>query len=884
MMSNTPTLNSLLRKGTLLAVLLAVSWPLASFGQRVQRYTQATDRVTIALANGQLVLRPLAENAIRVQFTQDLRPTLPELVLTSPTAVPAFKVTETNTAVQLATKQVKVLVDKATGAVRYADRTGRVFLQEQPTTRLRAAAPVLGEANVVAEQQFLTAPDELLLGLGQFQDGHFNLHGITRQLTQVNTQTALPFLYSSKGYGLLWHQYGLTDFNPADSPIALEKQVLATAQLGQAVDATTATGTQKVAQDQTTYTGTFTLPAAGEYSLMLDLGAMGNRHYVAIDGVAYIDHSNFWLPPTASAKVKLPAGPHTIRVVCKANNTPRVTYKRVNGLTTFRSPNAQLLDYVVFYGPQAEAVIQTYRNLSGQVPLLPQWAYGFWQCRERYTSSAHLTETVQEFRRRQIPMDVIVQDWQYWGKYGWGVMQFDEAKYPDPAALMQNLHAQHARFNISVWENLNKESAIGKSHVANNFYIPDSPWLDLTNPAARPAHWAAINQHLFRYGVDSWWLDATEPENDALHGKKLFVGPGDFYRLTYPLFVNQAVYEGQRATTQDKRVCILTRSAFLGQQRYGTINWSGDIGGTWDSFKRQIPAGLHFTITGQPYWTTDIGGFFRPGAGQYTDPQYNELLMRWYQWGAFTPVFRVHGYQTETEPWKNGPVVEANIRQLLDVRYRLLPYLYSEAWQVYANGSTLMRPLVMDFATDTAATHQAYEYTFGPAFLVAPVTKPGVTEWPVYLPKAAGWYNFWTGQRHAGGQTVVAPAPAATTPVFVRAGAIVPLGKRQQYTGQKTADTLEIRVYAGADGRFALYEDEGDSYRYEQGQHTLIDFAWDEKRQTLTIGPRQGTYPGALARRVFNLVWPSAATGLGAASGTPRKQVVYTGKRLTIKR
>jgi alpha-D-xyloside xylohydrolase len=871
-------------KGIRLAVFVALAWPLTGLGQRVQRYTQAADRVTIALADGQLVLWPLAENAIRVQYTKARRPAPAELVLTSPAAVPAFEVTETSLAVQLATKQVKVLVDKVTGTLRYADNQGRVFLQEQPTTRLRATAPVLGEACAVAEQRFRTAPDELLLGLGQFQDGHFNLHGITRQLKQVNTQTALPFIYSSKGYGLLWHQYGLTDFNPADAPVALEKQELAAAPAGAAVDATTANGTQKVAQGQATYTGTLTLPIAGQYSLMLDLGDMGNRHYVAIDGVACLDHSNYWLPPTASAKVTLAAGPHRVQVVCKATNTPRVTYKRVDNLTTFRSPQAQLLDYVVFYGPQADAVIQTYRNLSGQVPLLPQWAYGFWQCRERYTSSTHLTETVQEFRRRQLPMDVIVQDWQYWGKYGWGVMQFDEAKYPDPAALMQNLHAQHARFNISVWENLNKESAIGKSHVASNFYIPDSPWLDLTNPAARTAHWAAMNQHLFGYGVDSWWLDATEPENDALHGKKLFVGPGDFYRLTYPLFVNQAVYEGQRQTTLDKRVCILTRAAFLGQQRYGTINWSGDIGGTWDSFKRQIPAGLNFTITGQPYWTTDIGGFFRPGAGQYTDPQYNELLMRWYQWGAFTPIFRVHGYQTETEPWKNGPVVEANIRQLLDVRYRLLPYLYSAAWQVHQHGSTLMRPLVMDFAADTAATHQAYAYAFGPAFLVAPVTKPGVQEWPVYLPKATAWYNFWTGQRHAGGQTVVAPAPLATTPVFVRAGAIVPLGKRLQYTGQKLADTLEIRVYAGANGQFELYEDEGDSYRYEQGQHTLIAFVWDEQRQTLTIGPRQGTYPSALARRVFRLVWPSEATGLGAEFGTPQQQVVYTGKRLTIKR
>ncbi len=864
-----------------LAVLLAGCWPVAGWGQSVRGYAQAADRITLTLADGQLVLRPVADNAIRVQFTQGIAPTLPELVLTSPVPTPAFKVSETPAAVLLTTGRMQAQVDKATGAVRYLDSTGHLFLQEQPTTHLQAAAPLMGEACVVAQQQFVSEPDELLLGLGQFQDGHFNLRGITRQLTQVNTQIAVPFVYSSKGYGLLWHQYGLTDFNPADLSVALEKQGL---QTGSAVDATTAAGTQKVTQDQAAYTGTLTVPTAGKYSLLLDLDGMGNRHYVTIDGVACLDQRNTWLPPTANAQVALAAGPHAIRVECKASNTPRITYKRVDGLTTFRLPAAKLLDYVVFYGPQADDVIRTYRRLSGQVPLLPQWAYGFWQCRERYSSSAHLTQTVQEFRRRQLPLDVIVQDWQYWGKYGWGVAQFDETTYPDPAALMQQLHAQHAHFNLSVWENPAKESAIGKSYVANKLYIPNSPWLDMSNPAARAAHWATMNQHLFRFGVDSWWLDATEPENDALHGKQLFVGPGDFYRLTYPLFVNQAVYEGQRQTTDDKRVCMLTRSAFLGQQRYGTINWSGDINGNWDAFKRQIPAGLNFTITGLPYWTTDIGGFFRPGASQYTDPQYNELLLRWYQWGAFTPIFRAHGYQTETEPWKNGPVVEAGIRQLLDVRYRLLPYLYSAAWQIHRHGSTLMRPLVMDFRADTAAAHQAYEYLFGPAFLVAPVTKPGVTKWPVYLPKAAGWYNFWTGQRYAGGQTIAAAATTATTPVFVKAGSIVPLGKRLQYTGQKKADTLEVRVYAGANGQFALYEDEGDSYRYEKGQHTLIDFAWNEQRQTLTIGPRQGSYPGALARRVFTIVWVSRATGQGAAFGTPHRRVVYNGKQLSVRR
>jgi alpha-D-xyloside xylohydrolase len=590
-----------------------------------------------------------------------------------------------------------------------------------------------------------------------------------------------------------------------------------------------------------------------------------------------------WLPPTVSTLVNLTAGEHQIQLVCKATNTPKVSWKIKDDLTTFRSPNAMLLDYVVFYGPSADDVIAAYRNLSGDAPMFPLWAYGFWQCRERYSSGDQLVETVKEFRKRNFPMDVIVQDWQYWGKNGWGVPQFDKTNYANPADFIKKLHDSNAHFNISIWSNPDKNSEIGQEYVKKNLYIPETPWLDYFNPLARETYWNTLRDNLFTYGVDSWWMDATEPENDALKGKNTYIGLGDFYRLTYPLMVSQAVYEGQRKTTSDKRVCILTRSAFLGQQRYGIINWSGDIGGTWDAYKRQIVAGLNYTITGLPYWTTDIGGFFRPGRSQYTDPKYQELLTRWYQWGAFNPIFRIHGYQSETEPWKFGQQVEDNMRKMLDLRYRLIPYIYSEAWQITHNRSTMMRPLIMDFNGDSAALNQPFEYMFGKALLVAPVTEPDIKEWDVYLPAQTTWYDFWTGKRFNGGQTIKTSAPPDKIPLFVKAGSIIPMGKIIQYTGQKPPDTLEIRVYRGADGNFDLYEDECDNYNYEKGSYTVIPFKWNEKRQTLTIGKKQGQYPGNLTKRVFNVIFVNESEGLGITPGEAKKKLVYIGKETTIK-
>jgi alpha-D-xyloside xylohydrolase len=864
-----------------LAILIAM-FPALVFAQEFKKYVLQKDRLSIQLSEGTLELIPLSEKAINVKWQKDTLKEHRELVFVNKRPVPQFRFSETEQALRLSTSMITAAFDKQTGVVTYSDRSGKIFLSEKAGTRKLIPAVVSGERCFVAEQGFDSPANEYLFGLGQFQDGHYNLKNITRRLTQVNTQIAIPFLYSSRGYGLLWHQYGLTDFNPGNNTVPLSKKDTAAGAKAE-VEVTTTSGTQRVSRQQVVYNGKFNVDREGDYSMMLDLGNMESRHLLIIDGQPQIDQSNGWLPPAASKLVHLKAGEHTVQVVCKSSNTPSLSWKLAGEETMFRSPHAKELNYTVFYGSNADEVIAGYRDLSGNVPMLPLWAYGFWQCRERYTSGNHLVQTVEEFRKRKLPVDVIVQDWQYWGKYGWGVPKFDEANYPDPDKFISRLHELNAHFSVSVWENLDKKSIVAKEYIDKNLYIPNSPWIDIYNPETRITHWNALNKNLFSYGVDSWWMDATEPENDALTGKQTYFGPGDFYRLTYPLLVSQAVYEGQRNTSQQKRVAILTRSAFAGQQRYGTINWSGDIGWDWDAFKRQIVAGLNYNLTGMPYWTTDIGGFFRPGRGQYTDPAYQEILTRWFQWGAFNVIFRLHGYQTETEPWKYGEVVEGNMRSMLNLRYRLMPYIYSEAWQVSRNASTMMRPLIMDFGKDTMAIRQAYQYMFGKSMLVAPVTKAGITETDVYLPAAAGWFDFWTGRRFNGAQTIKTAAPLDKIPVFVKAGSIIPLGKLMQHTGEKAMDTLEIRVYKGDNAVFNLYEDEGDNYNYEKGKYSLIPFKWNEKTQALTIGAMQNNYAGALRKRVFRIVWVSEGKAVGSAEAASDKVITYTGKTIAIK-
>ena len=463
-------------------------------------YKQAAEGIDVSLTGGTLNILPMADNTMRIRFFKDSQPKDTELVFIKTSQEPVFKVTDTRDALLVKGKRITVSVSKRSGTLSFADDKGIIFLREKENTRQLIPGTVGGESCFTAEQSFESPVDEYLFGLGQFQDGHYNIKNITRRLTQVNSQISIPFIYSSKGYGLLWHQYGLTDFNPTDNFITLEKQEVSTE--NQSADVTTTSGTQQRSQIQSVYNGTFKVPADGVYSLFIDYGDMESHHFVIIDGKTCIDQSNMWLPPTVSTLVNLTGGEHQIQLSCKATNNPEVSWKLADNLTTFRSSDAKLLEYVVFFGPSADEVIAAYRNLSGNAPLFPLWAYGFWQCRERYTSGNQLVETVKEFRKRNIPVDVIVQDWQYWGKNGWGVPIFDETNYSNPAGFIKEIHDLNAHFSISIWSNPDRNSATGKDYVVNNLYIPDSKWLDYFNPVTRETYWNTLRDNLFAYGVD----------------------------------------------------------------------------------------------------------------------------------------------------------------------------------------------------------------------------------------------------------------------------------------------------------------------------------------------------------------------------------------------
>jgi alpha-D-xyloside xylohydrolase len=474
-----------------------------------------------------------------------------------------------------------------------------------------------------------------------------------------------------------------------------------------------------------------------------------------------------------------------------------------------------------------------------------------------------------------------VQDWQYWGKHGWNAMKFDESNYPDPKGMMEQFHAMDEHVPISVWSRFGEDSDVYKRMSAKSLLVPGTPWTDFFNPEAQKAFWSEAKEGIFDLGLDGWWMDASEPEFDILKGHQTFLGSGESVRNAYPLYVTKAIYEGQRGTTDRKRVVIFTRSAFSGQQRYGAISWSGDITADWTTFQRQIPAGLNFTMAGLPYWTTDGGGFFRP-KDQYTNEAYHELLIRWFQYAAFSPIFRVHGWISNAEIWNYGPKVLDIATQYDELRYHLLPYIYSSAWGVTSRGETLMRALPLEFATDAGSRAVADQFMFGSALLINPVTTEGAQQRSVYLPAGNNWIDFWTGKPANGGQSITAEAPIERIPIYARAGSIVPFGPRIE-SASGNEDPIELRVYGGADADFTLYEDEGDNYGYEHGVYATIPIHWDDKAHKLTVGDRKGSFPGMLDHRTFHavVVRPEHGTGI-ASSSEPDATIDYQGKATSV--
>lgn len=598
------------------------------------------------------------------------------------------------------------------------------------------------------------------------------------------------------------------------------------------------------------------------------------------------------------------------------------------GSTSFKSDVGDCIDYYFMYGGNADGVIARMRQLTGQVPMFPLWTFGYFQCKERYKSQDELVDVVKKYRELGVPLDGIIQDWQYWGNnYLWNAMEFLNAEFYNPQKMVNDVHDLHAHMLISIWNSFGPQTKqykeLDKIGALMDFWTwPESgsdKWppnmdypsgvrvYDPYNPAARDIFWNYLNKGIFSLGMDGWWLDSSEPDHLEFKPSDLdnrtYLGSFRKVRNAFPLMTVGGLYDHQRSLTSDKRVFILTRSAFAGQQRHGANTWSGDVVASWKALRQQISAGLNFSLSAIPYWNSDIGGFFLWNfPHKLQDANYRELYARWIQFGAFCPMMRSHGTDAPREIYqfgKKGDKVYDAIEGAITLRYRLLPYIYSTAWDVTANHSTMMRALVMDFADDKKALDIDNQYMFGKSLLVCPVTdsmysKPGTTvnvedyskikTQEVYLPTGTDWYDFWTGERLKGGQTVGKEAPIDIIPLYVKTGSILPFGPKVQYATEKKWDNLEIRIYPGADGEFTLYEDENDNYDYEKGMFSTITFEWDDAQKVLTINDRRGSFPGMLNDRKFSIAKVFKNTGVGMQTVERYDRVVtYNGRRVLVK-
>lgn len=738
----------------------------------------------------------------------------------------SFKADIQDNKIVLNTSELSVSVDTGTGIVSYFSKDGKSLLAEKSGMQFIDFDDA-GTKTYQVYQPFILDREEAIYGLGQLQNGKMIQRNMTKNLIQGNVEDVSPFFQSTKGYGVFWDNYSPTLFT--DNEVE----------------------------------------------------------------------------------------------------------------TSFRSEVGDCVDYYFMYGKNADGVIAQVRSLTGQAPMFPLWTYGYWQSKERYKSQKEVVDVVRKYRELGIPLDGIIQDWQYWGhNYLWNAMDFQNPTFNNPQKMIEDVHAMNAHMAISIWSSFGPMTKpyreLDKKGMLFNFTTWPQPGLeswspnmeypsgvrvyDAYNPEARDIYWKYLNDGIFKLGMDAWWMDSTEP--DHLDWKpedmdtKTYLGSFRKVRNAYPLMTVGGVYDHQRAVTSDKRVFILTRSGFLGQQRYGVNVWSGDVASTWESFRNQIPAGLNFSLCGIPHWNSDIGGFF---AGHYNkswnddsaskNPLYQELYVRWLQFGTFNPMMRSHGTDVYREIYKFGkkgePVYDA-IEKMIGLRYSLLPYIYSTSWEVSNRQSSFMRALMMDFVDDRKVWDINDEYMFGKSLLVAPIAHAQYTPeavvkvseeegWNrdgakktktdvavdfmetkstnIYLPAGTLWYDFWTNEKHEGGKEITKETTLDVIPLYVKAGSIIPVGPQVQYATEKPWDHLELKVYAGANGNFILYEDEFDNYNYEKGAYTEIPISWNNASRKLTIGARKGAYEGMLKNRKFTVT---------LQDGT-QKNVDYNGKAISVR-
>lgn len=698
---------------------------------------------------------------------------------------------------------LEIHLNRKTGKISFHTQDGNSLLTEKDYGVQFTPVMDVDENSYIVRQAFMLDRDELIYGLGQFQDGKMAQRNQKLYLLQEILITAIPIFQSTKGYGLFWDNYSPTWFT--DNP-----------------------------QE-----------------------------------------------------------------------------------TSFESTVGDCADYYFMSGGNADGVIARIRELTGQVPMFPYWTYGYWQSKERYKSQDETVGVVEKYRNLGVPIDGIIQDWQYWGdNEHWNSMEFGNPWFPDPRGMVERVHELNAHMIISVWCSFGPRTKQYPILEEKDMLLHFKTWpltggvrvYDAYDPTARDIYWDHLNRGIFSLGMDGWWLDSTEPDHfdraEADYDEITYLGSLRKYKNMFPLMTVGGVSTHQREVTSDKRVFILTRSAFAGQQRYGANSWSGDVVSTWPDLKNQISAGLNFSICGIPYWNSDIGGFFvRDYPEGHMNPAFRELYVRWLQFGTFCPMMRSHGTDTPREIYQfgdKGSWAYDAIEKFINLRYRLLPYIYSVSWDITANSSSMMRALMMDFTDDKNALDINDQYMFGRSILVCPVTEPMYTkndpDMPsadfskpgsrrVYLPAGTAWFDFWTGETHQGGEYIERQTPIDIMPLYIKAGSILPMGPKVQFANEKY-DPVEIRIYPGADGEFVLYDDEKDNYNYEKGSYATIKFSWNNAARTLTIEDRKGSFPGMATERQFNLVVVDADHGTGlqvAEENNKAIPITYEGNQMQIR-
>ena len=915
-------------------------------------YEVKGDSVTVKLENvqpgapSQVRLQVMGPKLIRVSATPDGafhdRKSLVVLPMKEKTR---FSVEMEEGVVKVSTGEVVARVDPKDGKLSFTDASGKQLLASGAGGQMSfAPIEVEGKKAFSTRVVFDSPADEAFYGLGQQQTGEFDHKGLNEELYQYNTKISIPFIVSSKGYGLLFDAYSLSRWgNP--NPYQHLGDVFKLYDKDGKEGALTGTyqtrdGQTLVQREETLdyenerliadlpklplegaivlYEGEIEAPVAGDYYFtQYYAGFQGTK--IGGEEVMSRRWRPAWNPNSFRYRVHFEAGERKpVKVFWQPDGGVSYISLKVavpqsaeeQSRLSFWSEFEPQVDFYFMAGETYDEVISGYRTLTGKASLYPKWSLGFWQSRERYTTQDELVGTLAEMRRRGIPVDNIVQDWQYWLPDQWGSHEFDPARFPDPEKMLDDVHAMHGRFMISVWPKFYtntdhykelKEAGYAYTHAEDTAIVD---WLghgqsfyDAYSEGGRKMFWRQMDETLYsRYGkkIDAWWMDASEPNlRDCLPMDYLkwlltptALGPSTEYLNAYSLVNADAIYNGQRAVDPDKRVFLLTRNGFAGLQRYSTASWSGDIGTSWYDMRMQMAAGLNYSMAGLPMWGMDIGGF--SVMNKFHNPanadEWQELQTRWHQFGTFVPLFRAHGQYPRRELWNiapEGSQAYESILSYMKLRYNLMPYLYSLAGAVHFEDYTMMRGLPMDFPGDPKVRDLSDQWMFGPALMPCPVYEYKARSREVYFPEG-GWYDFYTGAYIAGGQTITADAPYERIPLYVRAGSIIPFGPDMQWSDEKPADNIRLYVYAGRDADFTLYEDDGVTYGYEKGAYAMIPIHWDDASRTLTIGARKGSFPGMLESRTFTVVIVDPAHPAGFVPDASGTEMLYDGKSLQM--